>query len=165
MEQTVNIILKELREFRTENNKRWEENDKKWEENERRWEENERRWEENERRWDENDKKWKQNDGKLEKINQRLTKVENDTKSLKKELIRIFEATEEAVEKELKDMNDKLDITNNTLNALLVQNIMEHKAFVNAIKAHETKINLQNVRIENLESWKAAFGSSECVSV
>ena len=32
----ANTILKELREFRTENNKRWEENDKCWEQNEKR---------------------------------------------------------------------------------------------------------------------------------
>ena len=137
MEQTVNIILKELREFRTENNKRWEENDEKW----------------------------KQNDRKLEKINQRLTKVENETKSLKKEVIRIFETTEEAVEKNLKDINNKLDITINTLNALSTQNNMEHKVFVDAINTHETKLNLQNVRIEKLEEWKEEFDSGECVPV
>ena len=31
-------ILTELREFRKENNKRWEENDKRWEQNDKRWE-------------------------------------------------------------------------------------------------------------------------------
>ena len=56
-----NIILKELREFRAENNKRWEENDKRWEENDRRWEQNDRRWEQNEKRWEENDRRWKEN--------------------------------------------------------------------------------------------------------
>ena len=48
-------ILAELREFRKENNKRWEENEKRWEENEKRWMENERRWEENEKRWQQNE--------------------------------------------------------------------------------------------------------------
>ena len=35
-EEVVNTILKELREFRTEENKRWEENDKRWDANDKR---------------------------------------------------------------------------------------------------------------------------------
>ena len=35
-EEVVNTILKELREFRTEENKRWEENDKCWDANDKR---------------------------------------------------------------------------------------------------------------------------------
>ena len=34
-EEVVNTILKELREFRTEENKRWEENDKRWDANDK----------------------------------------------------------------------------------------------------------------------------------
>ena len=63
MEENVTImtVLQELREFRSENNKRWEENDKRWEENEKRWTQNEIRWEQNEKRWEENKMLWKQN--------------------------------------------------------------------------------------------------------
>jgi chromosome segregation ATPase len=57
----ANTILKELREFRTENNKRWDENDKRWEQNDKRWEQNDRRWEENDRRWKENKALWEEN--------------------------------------------------------------------------------------------------------
>ena len=47
MEENVTImtVLQELREFRNENNKRWEENDKRWEENNKFCEENDKRWE------------------------------------------------------------------------------------------------------------------------
>ena len=45
----ASMILKELREFRAENNKRWKENDKRWDENDKRWEENNKRWEENQK--------------------------------------------------------------------------------------------------------------------
>ena len=79
----ANTILKELREFRTENNKRWddndrcwEENNRRWEENDRRWEENNKRWEENDRRWEENNKRWKENDRRWEENNKRWE--END---------------------------------------------------------------------------------------
>ena len=46
---TLMTVLEELKDFRAENNKRWEENNKRWEQNEKRWEENERRWEANEK--------------------------------------------------------------------------------------------------------------------
>ena len=52
---TINTVLQELREFRTENNKRWEQNEKRWEENNKRWEQNEKRWEENNKRWEQNE--------------------------------------------------------------------------------------------------------------
>ena len=42
-DEVVNTILKELREFRTEENKRWEENNKRWEENDKRWNANDKR--------------------------------------------------------------------------------------------------------------------------
>ena len=44
MEENVTIltVLQELRDFRAENNKRWEQNDKRWEENDKRWEQNEK---------------------------------------------------------------------------------------------------------------------------
>ena len=62
MEDTMaNVILTELREFREENNKRWEQNDKRWEENDKRWEQNEKRWEENNKRWEQNEKRWEEN--------------------------------------------------------------------------------------------------------
>ncbi len=57
----ANVILMELREFREENNKKWEVNEKRWEENDRRWEANEKRWEENDRRWKANEKRWEEN--------------------------------------------------------------------------------------------------------
>ena len=58
----ANVILTELREFREENNRRWEQNDKRWDENDKRWEQNEKRWEENDKRWKQNEKRWKEND-------------------------------------------------------------------------------------------------------
>ena len=36
-------ILTELREFRQENDKRWEENERRWKENDKRWEQNDKR--------------------------------------------------------------------------------------------------------------------------
>ena len=64
-------LLKEFREFRAENNERWENNERRWEENDKRWEENEKRWENNERRWEENEKRWENNERRWEENEKR----------------------------------------------------------------------------------------------
>ena len=85
-------ILTELRDFRKENDRKWEQNEKrwvennkkweqnekcwvennrKWEQNEKRWEENNRKWEQNEKRWEENNKKWEQNEKRWEENNKK----------------------------------------------------------------------------------------------
>ena len=113
-EKMGNVILMELREFKTEmkefreennkkweaNERRWEVNEKRWEENERRWEANEKRWEENERRWLANEKRWEINDRKLGEINKRL--------DLTNERI-------DQTNKKLEQTNVRLDQTNETL--------------------------------------------------
>ncbi len=161
--ETMNTILKELREFRVENNEKWEENDRRWEENDRRWEQNDKRWEENDRRWEQNDKKWEENDKKLENINQRVTKLEKNRETDKKEFIRMFETTEKTILNEIKQMEEKINIKFSAIDALLIQNDMEHKDFKKQIDAHESRLNLQNVRIEKLEDWKEEFDSGEFV--
>ena len=76
-------ILTTLKDFRAEEERRWEENDRRWEQNEKRWEENERRWEQNELRWADNDKHWEQNERRWEENERRweqneLRWIEND---------------------------------------------------------------------------------------
>ena len=205
--ETVNTILKELREFRIENNKKWDENDKRWDENERRWDENDKRWEENERRWNENDKRWEENERRwdendkrweenerrwdendkrweenekrwnenqiklgeinqrLDSVNQRVSTLETNRKADQKEVIRIFETTEKSVLEIIKEMERKLDIKFDTVKAILKQNEMEHDDFRKFLDVHGNIINLQNLRIKKLESWKNAFNSDDFVTV
>lgn len=161
---TIDIVLKELREFRTENNKRWEENDrrweqndKRWEQNEKRWEENDKRWEENDRRWAENEKRWIENNKRLGEIEERVTKTENTREADKKEFIRVFEIVEKTVVDKISEMEETFGIKFDKLEAELINNKIEHRKFMKDVRAHENKLNLQELRIDNLESWKDNF--------
>ena len=179
---TINTVLQELREFRVENNKRWdqnekrweendkrweqnekrweqndkrwEQNEKRWEENNKRWEQNEKRWEENKKRWEQNEKRWKENDQKLETINARVTKIENSRESDKKEFARVFEAIEESIIEQFEHLNKKIDIKFSKVDAIFADLGLEVKDLQETAKKNETKINLHDVRIEKLEDWK-----------
>ncbi len=123
---TINTVLQELREFRVENNKRWEQNEKRWEEN----------------------------DQKLETINARVTKIENSRESDKKEFARVFEAIEESIIEQFEHLNKKIDIKFSKVDAIFADLGLEVKDLQEAVKKNETKINLHDVRIEKLEDWK-----------
>ena len=105
MEENVTIltVLQELRDFRAENNKRWEQNDKRWEQNDKRWEENDKRWEQNEKRWEENDKRWTSMDKRVakleelsEKSDKRLTKLEELSARSEQRLTKLEELSEKS---------------------------------------------------------------------
>ncbi len=179
---TINTVLQELKEFRKENNqrweqneKRWEENNKRWEQNEKRWEENDKRWEQNEKRWEENDKRWEQNekrweennqrweqnekrweenDKKLEAINERVTNIEKNSGPDKKEFLRIFDSMEEAIMKEFAELNEKVDIKFSKADAMFADLGLDIKELQHTSRRQGSKINLNNVRIEKLEEWK-----------
>ena len=144
-------ILTELREFRQENNKRWEENDKRWEQNERRWRENDKRWEENERRWKENDKRWEQND-------KRWLDSEKQREKDRKELFDVLDNMDKSISKGLNYMEKYIDDRCRKLedehfecrkNCLLLSSEMN---------AQKSRLNFQNVRIESLEKWRNNLG-------
>ncbi len=137
---TINTVLQELREFRTENNKRWEQNEKRWEENNKRWEQNEKRWEEN--------------DKKLETINERVTKIENTRESDKKEFARVFEAMEEAITGQFDKLNEKIDIKFSKADAIFADLGLDVKELQHTARRYGNKINLHDIRIEKLEDWK-----------
>ena len=128
MEENVmmNTILKELREFRTENNKRWEENDKRWE----------------------------ANDKKIEQMNARLTRLEDARESDKKEFIRIWSIMEQSITEKLSEIERRNDIKFNKIEAILEDHEESIKEQKQKILDNTKKIELQNARIENLEDWK-----------
>ena len=107
MEENVTImtVLQELREFRSENNKRWEENDRRWEENDKRWEENNKRWEENDKRWAHNEKRWIQNEKILELMDSRLDLADSRLDSIEK----VVSNLEEERKRDRKEILDVLD--------------------------------------------------------
>ncbi len=196
MEESVTImtVLQELRDFRTENNRRWEKNDKRWEENNRRWEENNkcweennRRWEENNRRWEENDKRWEENnrrwkqnekilnsmDERLDSIherldltNKRVSNLEEGRKKDKNEILDVLDAMQKSINKQFIDIRDYMDAQFKKINAIQTVNDMEHVEFKQLLKAYGIRIDLQSSRINYLEKWKKDnFGNDELITV
>ena len=166
MEQNVTImtVLEELRDFRAENNKRWEQNDKRWEENERRWDENDKhweqndkRWEENERRWEKNEKRWEANDKKIDSIDKRVSRLEEGRKSDKREIVEVLKKKKKSIDKQFIEIKDYLAIQIDKMNAALIANEAEHKQFREDIKNLTKRSDFQNYRITSLEEWKENF--------
>lgn len=134
MEDAVaSTILKELREFRAENYKRWEENDKRWEQNERCWAENDKRWTQNEERWQFTEK--------------RLLNLEEAREKDRKELMDVLDAMQESISKQFAEMKE--DIDTKIEKVFEVQQVHEK-----VLTTHEKRINFQNTRIKSLEDWK-----------
>ena len=190
MEDVIaNTLLKELREFRAENNKRWDENDKRWEENDKRWEENDKRWEQNERRWEENDKRWEENkklweengkrweenkklweeNGKrwekntktLEGMNERITALEAGRKKDRREVIEVLDTMQKSINNQFIEIRQYFDVKFEKIYAAQRVNEIENEQFKKILYAHENRINFQNARIENLEEWKEQFDMGE----
>lgn len=143
----ASMILKELREFRDENNKRWKENDKKWEQNEKRWEANDKKWEQNEKRWTENDEKWRFTE-------KRLLNLEEARQKDKQDLMNILDTMQKSISNQFEEMKNYIDEKFEKIMALQIENEKEHLKFMQAITIHEKRLNFQNSRVEVLENWK-----------
>ena len=115
MEENVTMmtILQELREFRADNNKRWEENDKRWKQNDKRWEQNEERWIAMDKRVD-----------KLEELSarseQRLTELEKG----RKEMLDVLDTMQKSIDKLFTEMKDYMDLKFEKIDLSLAVNNM-----------------------------------------
>lgn len=166
MEDNIaNAILIELREFRTENEKRWEENNKKWEQNEARWKENDARWKENDARWEANNAKWKENDAKLEGINQRITLLEEDRKKDRKDLLEILDTMQKTIDNQFREMREYFDAKFDKVFVSQRVNDIEHEEFKKLVYTHEDRLNFYNARINQIEDWKEQFHGSQLTVV
>lgn len=172
---TIATVLNELREFRAENERRWEENNKRWEQNEKRWEENDMRWKQNEERWNANDKKWETNDKRLtelerlskkaderltilEKISEstdkRLTALEKGRVQDRKDILNVLDTMQKSIDNQFSDLKEYMDAKFDKVYAAQMVNDIEHTEYRQLLKAYGIRINLQNSRITYLENWK-----------
>lgn len=147
---TIMTVLEELRDFRAENNKRWEENERRWEQNEKRWEENNKRWEQNEKRWEANDKK-------IDSIDERVSRLEEGRKADKREIVEVLDTMQKSIDKQFAEIKDYLAIQIDKINAINIAHEVEHKKFREAIKNLNKRSDFQNYRITSLEKWKDNF--------
>lgn len=123
-DEIANTILKEIRDFRTEEEKRWEEND---------------------RRWKESNKKLKEN-------TERITKLEKATKENIARIINLEMVTAENnnnVEIE-KIMDEKFD----KIQEIKLANDIEHVKFAQIFQVISKRYPETLKRIEELEKWR-----------
>lgn len=123
-------ILTELREFRQENNKRWEENEKHWEENNKRWKENEKRWEQNEL--------------------QRKKHI--------KELFEVLDAMDKSISKQIDNLEKQMNTKYNEILENQYKTNKEILLIKRELESQEARMNFQNVRIDSLEKWRDSLG-------
>lgn len=151
------IVLKELREFRAENNKRWEENDKRWEQNEKRWQENDKRWEQNESRWKENSQLWRENTTALQGMNNRITALEDARKKDRREIIDVLDTMQKSINNQFSEMKQYMDNKFEKIDLQLQINVKEHEEIKKILYAHENRLNFHSSRLNYLENWKEQF--------
>ena len=126
---TLMTVLEELKDFRAENNKRWEENDKKWE----------------------------ANDKKIDALDARVSKLEERRKSDKREIVEVLDTMQKSIDKQFAEMKEYMTVQIDKINAALIANEVEHKKYREDIKNLNKRYSFQNYRITSLEKWKDNF--------
>ncbi|MCI8443636.1 MAG: hypothetical protein HFJ37_00380 [Clostridia bacterium] len=174
MEENVTImtVLQELRDFRIENNKRWEENDRRWEQNERRWKENDKRWEKNEERLTAVETKVAgietkvgSLETKVDSIETRVESLEEGRKTDKREILDVLDRMQKSMSHQFAEMKDYIDAKFAKIDLALTVNDIEHIEFRQLLKAYGVRLDLYNNRITNLENWKQEYNGGQAIGV
>ena len=153
MDETIlTEILKTLKDFRAEQEERWEKNEHHWVQNEKRWEENERRWAQNEKRWEENERRWAENKKLWEENERRWTENDIDKFNLKKEFQRFIEIVDQNFASLSKKLDDFIKYSNTIHNKLELRLEANQRYFEKVQESHQETIDIQNVRIDKLSS-------------
>lgn len=190
----ANAILTELREFRTENNKRWEENEKRWEENNRRWQENDRRWEQNDKELQKinkridctneridcvndslNEKIDRVNDSlnerinrmdeKMDGMNDRIVDLEEGRKKDRRDILVVLDTMEKSISNQFAEMKEYFDAKFDKVFSAQRLTDIENEQFKKLFCAHEKRLNFYNARLNYLEEWKQQFDMGEYTAV
>ena len=144
---TITTVLQELRDFRAENNKRWEQNDK-------RWEQNDKRWEENNKRWILIGKKVEALEEISKKTNQRLSALEIGRKEDRREILDVLETMQKSIDNRFTEMKDYMDLKFEKIDLALAVNNMEHAEFRKLLKAYGIRLDFYGARLQSLERWR-----------
>lgn len=180
-EEVVNTILKELREFRTEENKRWEENDKRWDANDKRLTSLEQATEENTKAIVELKIQINGLDTKVSSLEQvtkenteRISSLEKETKentqninnlikTRKKdrlELIDVLDTMDKSISKRFDEMEENISLNFNKIYAIDLKNDVNHIEFKQILQVLGANDSEAANRIEKLEEWKNSIDGS-----
>ncbi len=156
-EEVVNTILKELREFRTEENKRWEANEKRWEENTKVISELNVKVNSLEEATKENTKAIFELKTKVNEIDTKVNKLETLTKENTQSINNLSQRLE----------NNKLGIMDKSISERLdkiykvnFNNDVEHAKIKKALELLSATSSKTVKRVEKLEDWKNSIDGS-----
>lgn len=125
-ENITRTLLQEFREFRVENN---------------------RRWDENEKRWKENNERWKQND-------ESIAELKEGRKQDRREIIDILDTMQESISEQFLETRKYMDLHFNKILTAQMANDIDHIEFRKNNVLLNNRVKLQNSRIDYLEKWK-----------
>lgn len=155
---TITTVLQELRDFRAENNKRWEQNDK-------RWEQNDKRWEENNKRWILIGKKVEALEEISKKTNQRLSALEIGRKEDRREILDVLDTMQKSIDNRFTELKDYMDLKFEKIDLALAVNNMEHAEFRKLLKAYGIRLDFYGARLQSLERWRDDINDDGYVGV
>ena len=144
-------ILKELKEFREENNQKWNVNEKRWKENERRWEENQKSWDENQ--------------NNLREMNIRIAKLELNREKDRKELFDVLDSMQKSITQQMCEMREYFDIKFAKMDAAHRAYEVQSNQMLQMIYTHEKRFGFYDSRIQRLENWKDELDMGEFTAV
>ena len=125
-ENVANLVLKELREFRQENDKRFT----KLEE------------------------KMTNMEDRMTNIEDRTTQLENGRIEDRKDILDVLDTMQKSITERFDELNRTLDVKFEKIFATQKVSDMEQKTMKEKIDGHEKRLNFYNARIEYLEKWK-----------
>lgn len=148
---TITTVLQELRDFRAENNKRWEQNDK--------------RWEENNKRWILIGKKVEALEETSKKTNQRLSALEIGRKEDRREILDVLDTMQKSIDNRFTELKDYMDLKFEKIDLALAVNNMEHAEFRKLLKAYGIRLDFYGARLQSLERWRDDINDDGYVGV
>ncbi len=155
---TEKLILKELREVKTELHDFRAENEK-------RWAENEKRWKENDIRWEQNDKELNKINKRIDESNERITALEEGRKKDRKDILLVLDTMQKSISNQFTEMREYMDGKFEKIFALQRVNDIEHEEFKKLLYSHNNRLDFHNARLAYLEEWKQQFDLGEYTAV
>ena len=164
----ANLVLKELREFREESNRKWKENDKRFANMEDRMTSMEGRMTNIESkmtnmedRMTSMEGRMTNIEGKMTSMEDRMTNIEDRTTQLengriedRRDILDVLDTMQKSITERFDELNRTLDVKFEKIFATQKVSDMEQKTMKEKIDGHEKRLNFYNARIEYLEKWK-----------
>lgn len=159
---TENAILKELREFRTETNQRFDDVNERLDETNKRIDVVNVRLDETNKRIDDVDERLNE---RLDQTNERVKNLEEGRVKDRRDILVVLDTMQKSISNQFTEMREYMDAKFEKISALQRVNDTEHDEFKKLLYAHNKRLDFHSARLEYLEKWKEDFGMGEYTAV